>query len=92
MTVNLTIDDLKTSEIRALLKVIKKFDNKSKLRDIEEIHEALEELIDKLWYNRHLSLKNQVETGKEKMDPKKWKEVLAGAEKIKINMVEKKTL
>ena len=39
-------------------------------RQLSEISSELEELLDKIWYNRHLNLRHRVEVGKMKIIPK----------------------
>ena len=54
-------------------------------RPTDEIVELIGELIDKVWYNRHLVLRQKVQDGREKCDPK----IMAGAIKS-AKRVEKK--
>lgn len=51
-------------------------------RTKEEIEEAIQELIDKVWYDRHQQLKNDIEEGKEEVDPQIWKDACIAAKKI----------
>ncbi|MGA2916681.1 MAG: hypothetical protein ABSE89_11715 [Sedimentisphaerales bacterium] len=54
------------------------FENRTK----EEIDEAIEELTDKVWYDRHEKLKGLIEEGKEEVDPQIWKDACKAAKKI----------
>lgn len=59
--------------------------NKSYLleeRSGEEISETIEELIEKVWYNRHQVLKYKVENGIERVHPEIWKGALTSAKKV----------
>jgi uncharacterized protein with von Willebrand factor type A (vWA) domain len=51
-------------------------------RSESEILAAVDELFDKVWYNRHWNLRIEIEQGKEAVDPKVWKTALAAARKI----------
>ena len=51
-------------------------------RSIEEIVEASEEFLDKIWFDRHLTLKYRIETGKETVDPEIWKGALQSAQRV----------
>lgn len=51
-------------------------------RTDDEINDALEELADKVWYNRHRELRELVESGEEDVDPQIWEQALEAAEKI----------
>lgn len=51
-------------------------------RSIEEIVEASEEFLDKIWFDRHLSLRYRIETGKETVDPEIWKGALQSAQRV----------
>ena len=51
-------------------------------RSESEIVEVIGELLDKVWYNRHLFLREQIEAGKESVDPKIWKDALESARKV----------
>lgn len=51
-------------------------------RSIEEIVEASEEFLDKIWFDRHLSLRHRIETGKETVDPEIWKGALQSAQRV----------
>jgi hypothetical protein len=51
-------------------------------RTDEEIGKAIDELFDKIWYNRHMDLRERVEAGEEEVEPGIWKQALAAAKKI----------
>lgn len=51
-------------------------------RTDEEISAMLDELTDKIWYNRHQELKEQIEAGEEECDPGIWKQALAKAKEV----------
>ncbi|WP_067623241.1 hypothetical protein [Alicyclobacillus acidiphilus] len=51
-------------------------------RTVEEISGANTELLDKIWYDRHLSLKYRVRTGQETVDPEIWKGALKSARAV----------
>lgn len=51
-------------------------------RSIEEIVEASEEFLDKIWFDRHLSLRYRIETGKETVNPEIWKRALQSAQRV----------
>jgi hypothetical protein len=51
-------------------------------RSEQEIVDAVSELLDKVWYNRHLFLRQQVKAGKEKVNPEIWKGALKSARKV----------
>ncbi len=51
-------------------------------RDEEEISFVLEELIEKIWYNRHLVLRYNVENGIESVHPEIWKGALTSARRV----------
>ena len=53
-----------------------------KPRSIEEVGEAIEELFDKIWFDRHLSLKYRIETGATTVNPDIWKGALQSAQRI----------
>lgn len=51
-------------------------------RSIEEIVETTEELFDKIWFDRHLSLKYRMENNMETVNPDIWKSALQAAQKV----------
>lgn len=51
-------------------------------RDIDEIYVELNEMVDKLWYNRHKCLEYSIENEGEIVDPEVWKRALTNAKKI----------
>jgi hypothetical protein len=51
-------------------------------RTEEEINAVLEELTDKVWYNRHQDLKELIEEGQEEVDPQIWSDALKAAKKV----------
>ena len=51
-------------------------------RSIEEIANATEEFLDKIWFDRHLSLKYRIEHEGETVNPDIWKGALASAQKV----------
>jgi len=48
----------------------------------EEILEAEEEFLDKIWYNRHKILEDKVNNGKAKVDHKIWQGALKSAKRV----------
>ncbi len=53
-----------------------------KTRAIDEIVRAIDELFDKIWFDRHLSLRYRIENKGEYVDPKIWKDALKAAQKV----------
>lgn len=51
-------------------------------RSIEEIVDASEVFLDKIWFDRHLSLRYRIQTGKETVDPEIWKGALQSAQRV----------
>lgn len=51
-------------------------------RSIDEIVEAMGVFLDKIWFDRHLSLRYRIETGMETVDPEIWKGALNSAQKV----------
>ena len=51
-------------------------------RKSEEILEAEEEFLDKIWYNRHKMLEDKVNKGKIKVDSKIWQGALKSAKRV----------
>lgn len=51
-------------------------------RSIEEIVEVLEEFFDKIWFDRHLSLKYRIETGATTVCDDIWKGALESAQRV----------
>jgi hypothetical protein len=51
-------------------------------RTQEQIDAAIDELTDKVWYNRHQDLKQLIEEGKETCDPQIWRDAQKAAKKI----------
>lgn len=51
-------------------------------RDIENISSAIGELLDKIWFDRHLSLRYEVENGKTTVSPEIWKGAQTSAQKV----------
>lgn len=51
-------------------------------RSIDEIVDAVGVFLDKIWFDRHLSLKYRIETGMETIDPEIWKGALNSAQKV----------
>ena len=51
-------------------------------RTESEILAAIDELFDKLWYNRHLILRYRIKFGVETVSPEIWKLALKAARKI----------
>lgn len=42
----------------------------------------MDELFDKIWFDRHLSLRYRIENKGEYVDPKIWKDALAAAQEV----------
>jgi len=51
-------------------------------RTDEDIGSALSEFLDKIWYNRHLILREKVENGTTKVVPRIWKGALRSAKRV----------
>ena len=51
-------------------------------RSIDEIVDAVGVFLDKIWFDRHLSLRYRIETGMETVDPEIWKGALNSAQKV----------
>jgi len=51
-------------------------------RSIEEIVEVTEEFLDKIWFDRHLSLRYRIENGMETVNPDIWKGALQSAQQV----------
>ena len=51
-------------------------------RTIEEIVEAIEEFFDKIWFDRHLSLKYRIENGRTTVNPEIWEGALKSAQRV----------
>lgn len=52
------------------------------VRSEEEVSKAVEEFLEKVWYNRHLVLRYKVEKGIEKVHPEIWKGALSSAKRV----------
>lgn len=57
-------------------------DNDDNFRSLDEISSAEEEFYEKIWFDRHMSLRYHVETGKTTVDPKIWEGALTSAQKM----------
>ena len=51
-------------------------------RSMEEVADVVEEFFEKIWFDRHLSLRYRVEHGIETVDPQIWEGALKSAEKV----------
>ena len=51
-------------------------------RSIDEIVDAVGVFLDKIWFDRHLSLRYRIETGMETVDPEIWKGALNSAQRV----------
>ena len=51
-------------------------------RSMEEVADVVEEFFEKIWFDRHLSLRYRVEQGIETVDPQIWAGALKSAEKV----------
>src|SRR6266496_1585898 len=51
-------------------------------RSEQEILAAIDELFDKVWYNRHLFFRSEVQSGKETVSPDIWQGALKAARKV----------
>jgi len=68
---------------KAIHQIDECYDNyDDKPRSLEEISYAEEEFYEKIWFDRHMSLRHRVETGKATVDPEIWKGALASAQKM----------
>lgn len=82
-----------TNTLEKLEKVINKDKGSLKNNEVDEetfemrtnevISEAIEELFDKVWYERHLVLKYKIENGLEVVKPEIWKGVLKSADRVR---------
>lgn len=55
---------------------------KDEPRSIDEIVDAVGVFLDKIWFDRHLSLRYRIETGMETVDPEIWKGALNSAQRV----------
>lgn len=51
-------------------------------RSIEDVINAIDEFVDKIWFNRHLSLRYRIEIGAETVHTEIWKGALESAQKV----------
>ena len=51
-------------------------------RSMEEVAEVAEEFVEKIWFDRHLSLRYRIEQGIETVDPQIWSGALKSAERV----------
>lgn len=51
-------------------------------RTMDEVAEAVEEFMEKIWFDRHLSLRYRVENDMQTVDPEIWKGALKSAERV----------
>jgi hypothetical protein len=51
-------------------------------RTRDEVEDAIGEMFDRVWYNRHQELKQLIEDGKEEVDPQIWRDACKSAKKI----------
>ena len=51
-------------------------------RSLDEIAEMANEFCEKIWYDRHLVLREKVENGKETCDPEIWAGAISSAERV----------
>lgn len=51
-------------------------------RSMEEVADVVEELFEKIWFDRHLSLRYRVEQGIDTVDPQIWAGALKSAERV----------
>lgn len=51
-------------------------------RNEEEIVQTIDELLEKVWYDRHMNLRYRVDNGKEEVHPEIWEGALKSAERI----------
>ncbi len=78
-----TKDDLMTAFKRFKGEVLAKTAEGQEIpRSEMEILEAVEELFDKVWYDRHQLLRDLVESGRHKVHPGIWKDALKAAETV----------
>ena len=57
-------------------------DKHSYERNIDGILVELDEMLQKIWYNRHMNLRYRIEAEGEYVDPEIWKGALASAKKV----------
>lgn len=57
-------------------------DEDEDIRSLNEVVEMMNELCDKVWFDRHLSLAYRVENGIDEVKPEIWKSALEAAQKI----------
>lgn len=72
-------DDLQDLKEELLLHIKHEIDTP---RSEAEILAAIDELFDKVWYNRHQFLREKIEAGEDKVDPEIWKGALKAARKV----------
>ena len=53
-----------------------------KPRTMDEVAEVTEQFVEKIWFDRHLTLRYKVENGMETVDPKIWAGALKSAKKV----------
>ena len=63
-------------------KIEEEFYEEDEPRSIDEIVDAVGGFLDKIWFDRHLSLRYRIETGMEAVDPEIWKGALNSAQKV----------
>lgn len=76
-----TKDDLAASleELKELVRARKRRGRRSE----QEITSSIDEIWDKIWYNRHLNFRYSVEMKGEKVDPSVWKIALEAGERVR---------
>ncbi len=78
-----TRDDLRATFEEFAERVLSRASQGAETRRSEaEILEALEELFDKVWYDRHSLLRDAIEDGRTTVDPEIWKGALRAAERV----------
>jgi len=59
-----------------------KFDETEEERPLKEVLEAENMFLDKIWFDRHLSLEYRIEQGIEDVNPEIWKGAMESARKV----------
>lgn len=65
-------------------KLARKYFLLNEFREVKQIVDAASELCDKVWYNRHLCLREKIEAGEESVDEEVWKGALISAEAMRL--------
>ena len=75
------LDDLCASILNQT-EQISVFDDTEEVRTLKEVLEAENMFLDKIWFDRHLSLEYRIEQGIEDVNPEIWKGAMESARKV----------